>query len=182
MGEADGDFYKAEDVFIAVACAAIYRREVIEKIGLFDEDFFTGYEDVDWSFRAILSGYRIVNEPKAVVYHKASATQIYNSSSFVYNGQKNVSVIFFKNMPTKLIAKYLLLHMSYILGSMIYFAKIGRLWPFLKAKAEVVSGFHEVMRKRRIIQSNSTRKSWELETLLDRDWLKNKMIKMFNYR
>ena len=51
-------YSRQELVFGACAAAALYRRSIFSDIGLFDEDFFCTYEDIDLSFRAQLSGYR----------------------------------------------------------------------------------------------------------------------------
>jgi GT2 family glycosyltransferase len=171
------DNQSAEDVFIAIACAAIYRRAVIDRIGLFDEDYFAGYEDVDWSFRAHLAGYRIINEPAAIVYHRVSATHIHNSSIFVYNSQKNVSMTFIKNMPVKLILKYFPLQLIYNIGCLIYYAKIGKLKAFLRAKGYVLSRMVKILKKRKGIQKLAVVPASEIDILLAHDWFKNKFKK-----
>lgn len=52
------------------------RREVIEKIGLLDEDFFMYGEDLDWCYRAKAAGYKVVYAPiTSVVHHKGSASR-----------------------------------------------------------------------------------------------------------
>ena len=38
------------------------------------QEFFSGYDDEDLSFRLQAAGYRILNVPAAVAYHKVSAT------------------------------------------------------------------------------------------------------------
>jgi len=51
MSEPDRCQYDSiEEVFGACAGAALYRREMLDEIGLFDEDFFMYMEDVDLSF------------------------------------------------------------------------------------------------------------------------------------
>ena len=50
--EVDTGQYDAErEVFGACAGAALYRREIFDEIGLFDEDFYIILEDVDLDFR-----------------------------------------------------------------------------------------------------------------------------------
>jgi GT2 family glycosyltransferase len=69
-GQFDADVY----VFGGCGGAVAYRREMLDDIGLFDEDLFMYLEDVDLNWRAQLAGYRAVFAPKAVVYHHLSAT------------------------------------------------------------------------------------------------------------
>lgn len=58
MGEADRGQYDAiEEVFGPSAGAALYRRKMLEEVGLFDEDFFAYMEDVDLAFRGQLAGW-----------------------------------------------------------------------------------------------------------------------------
>jgi len=55
------------------AAAMRIRRNVIEKIGLLDENFFIYYEDADFCARARKAGFSIAIEPKSIVFHKLSA-------------------------------------------------------------------------------------------------------------
>ena len=47
---------------------------MLDEIGLFDEDFFAYYEDVDLAWRARNAGWRCLYAPRARVYHVHSAT------------------------------------------------------------------------------------------------------------
>ncbi len=58
----------------APAALVIYQKEVIKKIGLFDEDFFAYEEDVDLSFRLHKLGYKTVYIPTALSYHLGGGT------------------------------------------------------------------------------------------------------------
>jgi GT2 family glycosyltransferase len=62
------------EVFGPTACFALYRREMLERIGKLDERFFAYLEDVDLAWRARAAGWITVYEPSALCYHRASAT------------------------------------------------------------------------------------------------------------
>lgn len=62
------------EVFGASAGAALYRRAMLEEIGLFDERFFAYLEDVDLAWRAQIAGWRCQYVPQAVVRHQVSAS------------------------------------------------------------------------------------------------------------
>lgn len=66
-----------EDIFLPriATSNAIYRRGVLEEVGLFDDYFITG-EDVDLSWRVYLRGYQLNYIPSAIVYHKCSIISI----------------------------------------------------------------------------------------------------------
>lgn len=90
-----GDF-----VFGATGGASLYSAKMLRQIGMFDEDFFAYYEDVDISFRAQLAGWKIYYEPKAIAYHKLGKTSARMRSGFaVYQTFKNLPLIFIKNVP-----------------------------------------------------------------------------------
>lgn len=81
-GELDrGQYDTFRNVFGASGGAALYRRSVLEDVGLFDEDFFMQCEDVDLSFGAQLRGYSCLYVPKAIAYHVGQPAASGTSSS-----------------------------------------------------------------------------------------------------
>jgi GT2 family glycosyltransferase len=93
------DFEKEKYVFGACAGAALYRKELFKKIGLFDEDFFAYLEDVDISFRAQIAGFKCVFVPKAIVYHIGSGTAGKKSGFIFKLVIKNRWHVIYKNFP-----------------------------------------------------------------------------------
>lgn len=55
-------------------CAMMFPRAVIEKVGMFDDDFFWYYEDSDLSFRVRKAGFKQLLVPQAKMWHKVSQT------------------------------------------------------------------------------------------------------------
>ena len=64
----------ATEVFGASAGAALYRRAMLDDVGLFAESFFMYLEDVDLAWRARLRQWQCVYVPAAVVHHLHSAS------------------------------------------------------------------------------------------------------------
>lgn len=61
---------------LAVTGACMYlKRPAIERIGLLDEGYPMGYEDVDYCLRAWQAGFRVLYAPEAELYHLESATR-----------------------------------------------------------------------------------------------------------
>ena len=141
-----------EFVFGACAGAALYRVEMLREIGLFDEDFFLIYEDVDLSFRAQLTGYKCVYVPEAEIFHRAGSSIGRDSPISVYYGHRNLEWVYWKNMPSSLILKSLLLHLNYDFLSFLYFSAAGLGAPFLRAKRDALRGLPAVLKKRRLVQ------------------------------
>lgn len=92
-------FSKRKQITSACAGAAVYRREVFDKIGMFDEAHFCYLEDVDVGYRARLFGYDNVMEPSAVVYHVGSGSSgsRYNTFKVELTASNNLYFIY-KNM------------------------------------------------------------------------------------
>jgi len=75
IGETDHHQYDyVADVFSAVGAAMLVKREVLEKIGVFDSKYFMLSDELDLCWRAQLAGYRVVVNPFAVMYHKSRGT------------------------------------------------------------------------------------------------------------
>ncbi len=60
---------RGQEVWGACAGAALYRRAMLDEIGLFDEGYFGFYEDVDLAWRARRAGWKCILVPSARVYH-----------------------------------------------------------------------------------------------------------------
>jgi len=63
-----------EQVDFASGCGMLVRREMFERVGLFDRRFFMYYEDLDLCIRASKAGYRIVTATRAIMWHALSAS------------------------------------------------------------------------------------------------------------
>lgn len=90
-------------VFGACGGAMAVRRTMLEDVGLLDEDLFMYCEDVDLAWRAQLAGYRCWYEPRAVVYHRLSATGGGPLASF-YTG-RNTILVWLKDYPGPLVRR-----------------------------------------------------------------------------
>jgi GT2 family glycosyltransferase len=156
------------EVFGACAGAAMYRRSMLEELGGFDEDFFLVYEDSDLSFRARLRGYKCLYVPTAVVRHYLGGTLGKNSSTAAYYAQRNMEYVFFKNMPTWLLFKYLPLHVLANAFRQLVFLTRGQASVFVRAKYDALRGMPMILRKRRRIQDGRRLSSLQVDALLTR--------------
>lgn len=62
------------EVFAAPGAAPVFRRDVFDRLGGYDEHFFLYYEDVDLAFRARRLGHRALMVPGARVTHALAAS------------------------------------------------------------------------------------------------------------
>ncbi len=99
-----GDLYDKEaEVFFASDCACLYRREMLEDIGLYDEDFFAYADETDMGWRAQLAGWRCLYNPKAIVYHFHSASSGTYSPMKAFLVERNRIWVAVKNFPISLL-------------------------------------------------------------------------------
>lgn len=103
VGHSSKKFNRPRRIFSACAAAAIYRRDVFEKMGYFDPMHFAYLEDIDVGYRARLYGYENIYCPNAVVYHVGSGTSADGNrySAFkVRLAARNNVYLNYKNMGT----------------------------------------------------------------------------------
>ena len=91
---------KGRNVFSACGGGAIYRREMLKRIGGLDEAFFAYMEDMDLGWRALSAGWVNRYCPEAQVLHIGSATSGSKYNDFkVRLAARNNLYILYKNMP-----------------------------------------------------------------------------------
>jgi GT2 family glycosyltransferase len=153
MGEPDhGQYDEAGEIFCSSAGAALYRRSMLDEIGLFDEDFFLFMEDVDLAFRAQLAGWRCMYVPTARVVHMHGGTASKGSDTAVYYGNRNILWYVFKNFP----ARTILISSPWIIGRFFfiipYYFLHGKYRVILKAKIDALKGLRIMTGKRKTIK------------------------------
>ncbi|MEW5760322.1 MAG: glycosyltransferase family 2 protein [Candidatus Thermoplasmatota archaeon] len=81
-----GQFDSLEDVIGPCAGAALYKKNMLDYIGFFDEDYFMYFEDTDLALRGLFQGWKCKFVPSAIVYHKyqASAKKVKNEVVYYY--------------------------------------------------------------------------------------------------
>jgi GT2 family glycosyltransferase len=174
-GESVDNFDNEEWVFGACAGASLYRTEMLRDIGLFDEDFFLLYEDVDLSFRAQLKGYKCLYIPEALVYHKGSSSIVHDSSLSVYYGHRNLEWVYVQNMPSRLLLRTIFLHIFYDIAALSYFVISGRGKDFFRAKKDALRGLKRALIKRQRIQSGKVVGDGYLWSLFERPRLMERL-------
>lgn len=147
-----GKYDKPRQIFSACGGACIYRRSVLEKIGLLDENHFAYLEDVDIGYRARIHGYRNLYVPQAVVRHAGSGVSgsRHNAFKVKLSARNNVYLIY-KNMPPLQILLNLPFLLAGFLGKTVFFVKKKLAKSWFQGTAE---GFRlvcsEKSRKKRV--------------------------------
>jgi GT2 family glycosyltransferase len=89
-----GQFSKIVDI---AAGNGLFKKEVLEKVGLFDEKMFNYFEETDLCYRIKKAGYRVVLQPKSKMWHKGSSTIKPKSYFAIYHSYKNKIRFILKN-------------------------------------------------------------------------------------
>jgi GT2 family glycosyltransferase len=84
-----GQHDRSGPTHFAHGCAMMVKREVIEKVGAFANQFFLYYEELDWSLRILKAGYLIHYQATALIFHKESVSVGKHSPLKVYYLTRN---------------------------------------------------------------------------------------------
>jgi GT2 family glycosyltransferase len=169
QGQPAANFTRSEDVLLPSASAALYRREMLEDIGLFDEDFFLYCEDTDLGLRARRNGWTCRYAPQAVVQHHYSQSSGAASPLKAWYVERNRLWVAVKNFPLRMLVyapfhaklRYLW-HAWYLFqgeGSAARMPEGTSLWNLmaivLRAHGSLVTNFKALLRKRRAIRQTA---------------------------
>jgi hypothetical protein len=165
-----GQYDDPRPIFGACGGAALYRRSAVHAVGLFDEDLFAVYEDVDWSFRSQLMGFSARYVPSAIAYHMGGATIGPDITDFgLYQAWRNAIWVALKNYPSAAFVRHgheLLLSQAH---NLVWARQTGRERIFLRAWRDALRSLPSVLRKRRLVQSSRTVGLRELERVIGVD-------------
>jgi GT2 family glycosyltransferase len=99
-----GQFNEPEEVLIPSGCAGLYRKAMLDEVGLFDEQFFMYCDDVDLGLRGRVAGWRCRYVPDAVVRHRYSKSAGRYSLRKVFLVERNRVWVMLKSYPWSLVA------------------------------------------------------------------------------
>ena len=120
------NYSEVYEIFSSCAGAAMYNKAILDKIGLFDENFFAYMEDVDLAYRAKINGYKNLFCPESMVYHIGSGTSgsRYNEFKVKLAARNNVWMIY-KNFPIpQKILNFIFLFLGFLI-KYLFFVKKG---------------------------------------------------------
>ena len=102
-GAPPGAFPLEEDALFPSGSAALYRRELFDTLGGFDEDFFLYCEDSDLGLRAQWAGFGCVYVPSALVHHRYSHSAGRASPLKAYLVERNRLRLAAKTFPANML-------------------------------------------------------------------------------
>lgn len=124
-GKSACKYNKKSKIFAACAGAAIYRGEIFDEIGYFDEAHFAYLEDVDIGYRAGLYGYHNMYEPQALVYHAGSGSSgsRYNEFKIRLAARNSVYLIYKNQTLLQRIFHFLPLTVGFVIKQIFFILK-----------------------------------------------------------
>ncbi|MBW6518675.1 MAG: glycosyltransferase family 2 protein [ANME-2 cluster archaeon] len=143
-----GQYESEEEVFGPCAGAAMYKKSMLDEIGLFDEDFIAYVEDTDLAFRGRLSGWKCLYVPKAVVYHMHGGTAGFETDYTIYFGNRNIVWNTVKNFPPLLFFSSLPWIIVRNIGVIPYYTIKGHGKTVLRSKIDGIKGIPKMFAKR----------------------------------
>lgn len=152
--------------FYPSGCSAIFRREVLDESGCFDEDLFCGDYDLGWRIRML--GYDIATSLRSVCYHfgSQSVRKIYSSTAESYHGYRETIYVLFKNYSFSRIVKRGPISLALFLCESIYLTlrfKEPRIFMFIMAVFWNLRNFRNLLEKRRKVQQTRSVSDDEIE-------------------
>lgn len=100
----DGSYSKNLYVSFITGCLMLIPREIIERVGLLNEEYFLYSEDTDYCCRVKNAGYDLVYCAKSIIYHKVSASTGENSPTQQYYMLRNDLYLISKYGTKKILA------------------------------------------------------------------------------
>jgi len=150
-------YNKPRPFFSNKGVAMMIRKDLINKIGLFDDDFWCYYEETDFCNRVWLFGYECWYYPEALVYHVLGGTNVRFQNAYVqFHNFKNKLLSFLKNFECKTLFKIIpvYLFLNFILSiAWLLQGKFKHFLALYKAIGWNIINIRKTLKKRKIIQS-----------------------------
>ena len=148
-----GQYDNRRDIFWASGAAMCCRREVFESLGGFDEDFFAHMEEIDLQWRMQLAGWRIVVEPKSVVYHLGGGTLPASSRKIFLNHRNNLAMLFKCASPIQRAVVAVVRPFTDMLEALVNLVTLHpqRAWAIVRAWGEFIAWHGVLSRKRKAV-------------------------------
>lgn len=156
-------FQEKAIIFAAKSAGMFIRKDIFEKIGGFDDDYFIYMEETDLCWRSWLLGYKTIYLPTSIVYHGFSGSfkllnRAFATRNLRFHGTKNYILTNLKNLSPKyllfILPKLIFIYITYSFYLLFlkgqfrgfYFTILGILWNFVHLKS--------TLSKRYFIQKN----------------------------
>ncbi len=176
--EKDGkQFGNEKDIFSAKGACLLTRADIVKKIGLFDADFQSYFEESDFCWRVWLAGWEVKYVPDTFIYHKVGYSSKRMSQIEVnYHSLKNRICSLYKNLDNLHLFTILIPHLAIIKALGIYYLVTGQ---FEKSKMVFAALIWNV---RNIVKSHKKRIIVQKLRHVDDQQIFNKIMHKVNWQ
>ena len=176
-------FDKEKQIFAAKGACMLIKREVIEKVGLFDKDFFAYFEESDFCWRAWIAGYKTIYFPDTHIFHTLGATsKKMNQFAVNYHSIKNRIASLIKNLQFKNLFLVLLSHLFILAFISIFYLlrfQFGKFKMVASAVGWNLIHLPELLSKRKKIQKLRVVSDGKIFKDVGREWPLRQMFDHF---
>lgn len=116
------------NVFASCGGSLFIRKELVDEVGGLDSAYFTLNDDIDFSWRVRLAGYRVVVEPQARLYHLGDVTldAMFNRAQKRYFSERNTLRTLLKNYSLGYLLFILPIYFVLLFMEMVFFLLMGK--------------------------------------------------------
>jgi hypothetical protein len=161
------NFNRLEEVSEVAGAAMLVKRELILNIGPLDEYSFLYWEDTEFCWRSILSGYKVVYDYDAVVYHHLGGTSGINPR-WIYEKKKNELYTYIKLLDVKYGIYFSSISVLKGVGLMLLHPKYSK--HIIKAFVDTIKNRHHIIQKRYEFKKFKIFEDKELAKLIRNTW------------
>jgi GT2 family glycosyltransferase len=155
--EDDGTFDQPRAVNYNPTCCMLIKREVFERVGMMDANYFVYFDDTDFCRRAYRSGIKLFYVPSVRLLHKVSSLTGSVSDFTIRYLTRNHVYYLLKNFPRWQVLFYLPAYQVHILVR--YFLTPTKLRAFLITEKAFLEGIRLFVHSRRTVKVTSPSES-----------------------
>ncbi len=159
-------------LYTAKGACLMAKKEVISKVGLFDDDFFAYFEETDFCHRVWLAGYTIKYVPESQIYHLIGGTSNTMKNAFIqFHSFKNRINSYIKNLSIQKLILVLPLHLllcEFAAVGFLVYKKPGHFIAVNKAILWNITNINKTLKKRTKVQKLRVFTDAELAPLISK--------------
>jgi len=173
-----GQYNDPIEVFWATGAALFVRSAVFHAVNGLDEDFFAHMEEIDFCWRVKSLGYKIMIEPKSVIYHVGGGTLPKGSARKTYLNFRNNLFLLLKNLPKNKLLPVFFIRFPLDQIAALFFLLQGH-WKdtraVVRAQLSFVRQLRKIKQKRKNINRQIYRQTFQKSVVFEH-YIKKKKI------
>ncbi len=163
--------------FSFIGCGALFKKELIELIGGYSEDYFLYHNELDLSARSLKAGYSIIYNDSALIVHNFSPRSRGVIKSDILKSEKRY-YYFFVGYSIFIIQNYQFKYLIYfgvkLIVNRLIISIFYSYWKiFFKALFDIMKNFKKYFKKRSPFNHENQKKYLNLIAFIDRDFFPN---------